>query len=175
MTQAPTRRPGWLPWPAILLAAITVGPVAAQAPETGEMSPVEATVPQSLLLEFLADPSTFFLIDARSPEEYAESHIDHAINVPHDRLGDYDERLPEARDGTVVVYCRTGRRAGLLKAQLLERGYTDVRVLHEDQIFSSGDLMVFNCGTQAAKPPGEGETAVEETADKARDKAREEE
>jgi rhodanese-related sulfurtransferase len=125
------------------------------------MSAVEAAVPQSLLLEFLADPSTFVLIDARSPEEYAESHIDRAINVPHDRLGEDDLNLPEAREGTVVVCCRSGRRAGLLKAQLLERGYTDVRVLQEDQIFSSGDLMVFNCGAQAAKSPAASETVAD--------------
>jgi rhodanese-related sulfurtransferase len=152
-----------------LFAAFAAGPVAAQAPETGEMSPVEAAVPQSLLLGFLADPSTFVLIDARSPEEYAESHIDRAINIPHDRLGEYDQSLPEARDGTVVVYCRTGRRAGLLRAQLLERGYTDVRVLQEGQIFSSGDLMVFNCGAQASKSAAASENAAEETADKARE------
>ena len=141
---------------------MAAGPLAAQTLETGEMSPVETAVPQSLLLEFLADPSAFVLIDARSPEEYAESHIDRAINVPHDRLGEYDESLPEARDGTVVVYCRTGRRAGLLRAQLLERGYTDVRVLQEDQIFSSGDLMVFNCGAQASKSPAASEAAADE-------------
>jgi rhodanese-related sulfurtransferase len=123
------------------------------------MSPVPP-LPQSLLLAFLADPSTFALVDARSPEEYAESHIDGAINVPHDRLDEYDEGLPAALDRTVVVYCRTGKRAGRLQAQLEARGYTDVRVLGPDQIFARGGLMVFNCGTQSSESPAGLDTAA---------------
>ena len=39
-------------------------------------------VPQSLLLKFLADNATFTLVDARSTEEFAASHITGAINLP---------------------------------------------------------------------------------------------
>jgi rhodanese-related sulfurtransferase len=144
------------------VTAFVGGPAIAEAPDpVGEplMSPVHAPVPQSLLLEYLADPSTFTLIDARSPEEYAESHIDGAINVPHDRLEEFAGGLPTARDGTVVVYCRTGKRAGRLQAQLAERGYSDVRVLEASQISSSDGLMVFNCGAYST-PPAAGESAA---------------
>jgi rhodanese-related sulfurtransferase len=115
------------------------------------MSPVESAVPQSLLLKFLADKSTFTLIDARSPAEFAESHIDGAINVPHDQLDAYDRSLPSSPGATVIVYCRTGKRAGKLQAQLTERGFRDVRVLKPGQIFASEALMVFNCGATTEK------------------------
>lgn len=124
---------------------------AAASDETAAMPPVESAVPQSLLLKFLADKSTITLIDARSPEEYAESHIDGAINVPHDQLDDYDRSLPASPDDTVIVYCRTGNRAGKLQAQLTERGFRDVRVLQPGQIFASEGLMVFNCGATTEK------------------------
>lgn len=114
--------------------------------ETAAMSPVDSAVPQSLLLKFLADKTAFTLIDARSPEEYATTHIDGAVNIPHDQLADYEEELPALLDTPVVVYCRTGKRAGLLQSQLAQLGYTDVRVLRPEQIFTSDNLMVFNCG-----------------------------
>lgn len=145
----------------LLLAAASAGSAMAQAPEpaTGTAA---SPVPQALLLDFLADRSTFTLIDARSPEEYAEAHIDGARNVPHDQLDSHLDALPAAPGATIVVYCRTGKRAGRLKAQLAERGYTDVRVLQPEQIFSSGDLMVFNCGVSDSNSPAAIETAAAE-------------
>lgn len=140
----------------MLLAAVSGGAAMAQPPDAAPVtaaSPAEPPVPQSLLLDFLADQSTFTLLDARSPEEYAESHIDGARNLPHDQLDSHVDALPPALDAPIVVYCRTGKRAGRLKAQLIERGYTDVRVLQPEQIFSSGGLMVFNCGLPDSMSP----------------------
>lgn len=147
----------------MLLAAVSTGFAMAQppGPAAGPAgSPLEPAVPQSLLLDYLADKSAFTLIDARSPGEYAESHIDGARNVPHDDLEQHLDALPAALDETIVVYCRTGKRAARLKAQLTERGYSDVRVLQPDQIFSSGDLMVFNCGVPESKPPAASDSAA---------------
>lgn len=135
-------------WLAVLIAtAIAMGAAYATPPdETAAMSPVDSAVPQSLLLRFLADKTTFTLIDARSPDEYAITHIDGAVNIPHDHLADYDQTLPASLDTPLVVYCRTGKRAGQLQSQLAQLGYTNVRVLQPEQIFASDNLMVFNCG-----------------------------
>ena len=49
------------------------------------------------------------MIDVRTPDEYAESHIDGAINIP---LDDIASRLDEISSAEpVVVYCRSGGRA----------------------------------------------------------------
>jgi phage shock protein E len=98
-------------------------PAAGAAPE----------VPQPLLLEYLADHSRFTLLDARSPAEYHTSHIAGAVNVPFDAIAGKEGLLPADHDALIVVYCRTGRRAGKLRDQLVELGYTDVRVLRPEQ------------------------------------------
>ena len=66
------------------------------------------------------------VIDARTPEEYSEGHLEGAVNLPHDRLQDYLEVLPGDKSRPILIYCQSGRRAGKLKAQLEERGYSQV-------------------------------------------------
>lgn len=103
-------------------------------------------VPRSLLLQFLTDQSTFTLIDARSPDEFAVTHIAGAINVPHDATDGFTPLLPSDLSAPIVIYCQTGNRARQLRSMLLERGYTNVGVLKPDQIFWFDNMAVFNCG-----------------------------
>jgi phage shock protein E len=103
-------------------------------------------VPQKLLLSFLPDNTTLTLFDARSPEEFAVSRIGGAINVPHDSAVEAAEVLPADRSEPIVVYCKTGIRAGALRHQLQERGYSDVRIFQPDQVFWFDGITVFNCG-----------------------------
>ena len=50
-----------------------------------------------------AGPPDFVLVDARSPEAYAEGHLPGAISLPHATIdADAVSRLP---DGPLVVYC----------------------------------------------------------------------
>lgn len=129
----------------LLLAALPMIPAtAADSPLPN--SPIQH-VDRDLLLGFLADNDTLTLIDARSPEEFAEQHLPGAINVPFDAVDANATQLPDDKARPVVVYCRSGKRAGLLKETLAARGYTDVRVLPREQIFWEDDFMVFNCGT----------------------------
>jgi len=107
-------------------------------------------VDRDLLLGFLADNSTLTLIDARSPEEFAELHLPGAINVPFDALDANAELLPEDTAKPIVIYCRTGTRAGLLKEQLIAKGYADVQILPREQMHWQNDFMVFNCSTESA-------------------------
>lgn len=109
------------------------------------------TIPQSLLLEFLADNSRFTLLDARTPAEYEKSHIAGAVNVPHDSVDELTPQVPEKRDELLVVYCKTGKRAALLQAELRNRGYTDVHVLKPDRIIWFDDMAVFNCATPSSE------------------------
>ena len=111
-------------------------------------------MPQSLLLKFLADNETFTLLDARSPKEFAASHINGAINLPHDSAGDELSSLPSDLNAPIVVYCKTGKRARRLQAALVERGYSNVRVLLPEQIVWFDNMAVFNCGTPAAGQTG---------------------
>jgi rhodanese-related sulfurtransferase len=123
---------------------------------TAADSEVQATplprVERELLLGFLANPDSLTLLDARSPEEYSAQHLPGARNIPFDALDSHLDALPSDKDKAIVIYCRTGRRAGLLRDALLERGYTDVQVLPQEQIFWNDNFMAFNCSTEIADP-----------------------
>lgn len=103
-------------------------------------------IDQSELLEYLAGGDNFTLIDARSAEEYAEGHVARAVSVPHDSGDAHLRFLPADLDAPLVVYCKSGRRSSLLRDALVERGYSNVRVLGPRQIFWWDTGPVFNCG-----------------------------
>ena len=50
------------------------------------------------------------IIDVRNPEEFAEGHIPHAINIPNPSITNRD--IPELPDKNqeLLVYCRSGQR-----------------------------------------------------------------
>lgn len=79
------------------------------------------------------------LIDVRTPEEYAEGHLEDALNINW-----YDADFAEKFDGmdkqkTVYVYCKSGRRSleaqeklksvGFKNVINLEGGYDAVKVI----------------------------------------------
>lgn len=146
-----------------LLAATTLALVAGVATAATASDPAPRLVDRSLLLGFLADPSTLTLIDARSPAEYAARHVAGAVNVPADQLDSYRHALPASRSAPIVVYCATGQRASRLREALADLGYQDVRVLPRRQLFWTDTIMVFNCGVEDAAPVAAG-TAGRATA-----------
>lgn len=93
-----------------------------------------AGVDPELLIAFGLDTDVLTLIDARTPEEHAAAHIPGAINVPFDAVEANASLLPADKERPVVVHCKTGKRAGLLKEQLDAMGYADVQILPGEQI-----------------------------------------
>lgn len=89
--------------------------------------PVVAPVTQEALLERQqrAD-ADLVVLDVRSPGEFAAGHVPGALNIPHDRIGEHLAEVP--RDKDVVLYCQSGRRAGIAAQVLAEQGYT--RLFH---------------------------------------------
>jgi rhodanese-related sulfurtransferase len=63
------------------------------------------------------------LLDVRTPAEYAAGHVDGAVNIPVQVLG---QRLGDvgAKDRPVVVYCQSGGRSARAAAELRQAGYT---------------------------------------------------
>lgn len=65
-----------------------------------------------------------FLLDVRTPEEFAEGHLPGAELIPVQSLA---ARLGEVpKDRPVVVYCRSGKRSAQAAAILRDAGRTDV-------------------------------------------------
>ena len=65
------------------------------------------------------------LIDVRTPAEFARGSVPGAKNVPYEELL---QRLDAfgSHEQTVILFCESGRRAGLAKAILVQQGWTDV-------------------------------------------------
>ena len=66
------------------------------------------------------------VLDVRTQEEYEKKHIPGALLVPIEELreGNFDS-LPD-KDATILIYCRTGRRAIEATEILASNGYKNV-------------------------------------------------
>ena len=70
------------------------------------------------------------LLDVRSAEEYAEGFIKGAINIPHTEVNKILAKV--SADDTVILYCRSGRRAGIVAKMLATKGYKKLYQLDGD-------------------------------------------
>ncbi|OPC38605.1 rhodanese-like domain-containing protein [Elizabethkingia miricola] len=72
----------------------------------------------------LVNDNKTFLVDVRTPEEYNAEKIEGAVNIPLDQV---ESRLSEFRGKkNIVVYCRSGIRAGKAKDLLQKNNIPDV-------------------------------------------------
>ncbi len=67
------------------------------------------------------------IIDVRTPAEYAAGHIDGAVNIPFESIGEKIGLLKGiGKDSAILLYCQSGRRSGLAKTTLEQQGYRKV-------------------------------------------------
>ena len=92
--------------------------------------PVLATVTQEELLSRASGADAPFVLDVRTHEEFAAGHVPGAANIPHDQVAARIAEVP--KDRPVVLYCRSGRRAGMAAQELAGRGYTRLALLEGD-------------------------------------------
>ena len=70
-----------------------------------------------------------FLLDVRTPGEFAEGHLAGAVNVPVQELEATLASLPIDRNREIIVYCRSGARSSRARNVLLKAGYSKVEDL----------------------------------------------
>ncbi len=93
---------------ALLTAMGLVFGLSACAPEKMEMGSVTA------------------VIDVRTPMEFAEGHLEGAVNIDVQTM-DFASRIQELDTaGTYVVYCRSGNRSGVAIEQMKTLGFTNL-------------------------------------------------
>ncbi|MFT6194146.1 MAG: rhodanese-related sulfurtransferase [Cognaticolwellia sp.] len=100
------------------------------------------TISQQALLTLIATPANkTVILDVRTVEEFAEGHIAGAINISHEQININLNKIIALKDQTVVVYCRSGRRAISAENDLRAAGFSDLRHLEGDMIkWQSADL-----------------------------------
>ena len=66
------------------------------------------------------------IVDVRTESEYREGHIENAILVPNETIGDEAPAALPDKDATLLIYCRSGRRSREASEKLLALGYRNV-------------------------------------------------
>ena len=80
-------------------------------------------------LDSLVQVRSVVLLDTRTPEEYAVSHLRHARFVDYEAFAPQDvQDIP--KDATLVVYCAVGYRSERVGEQLQAAGYQHVQNLY---------------------------------------------
>ena len=84
--------------------------------------------PQVDVEAILADPADEqpFLLDVRTPQEFASGHIAEAKNISVDDLRARYDELP--RDRMIAAYCQVGQRGYLATRILLQAGFSAVNI-----------------------------------------------
>jgi len=90
----------------IIGVALAGGCVQAQIIE--DITPQEAFT----LIQNNQDNPDFVIIDVRTPQEFAEEHIENAINMDYYSETFRDELNNLDKNKTYLVYCRSGKRSG---------------------------------------------------------------
>ena len=66
------------------------------------------------------------LIDVRTSAEYAQEHLDGALNIDYTVIGRDITSAGVDKDDTVILYCRTGNRSGIALQTLKAMGFSRV-------------------------------------------------
>ena len=71
-------------------------------------------------LDQILEKNNYIIVDVRTPEEYGESHVKGSLNIPYDEI---DENVELDKTKTIIVYCKSGKRAGIAYDTLKDLGY----------------------------------------------------
>jgi rhodanese-related sulfurtransferase len=67
-----------------------------------------------------------FVVDVRTPREFAEGHLEGATLIPIQQFQSRLGELAAHRDQPVFIYCRTGNRSTVAAKLLIDAGFTNV-------------------------------------------------
>lgn len=71
----------------------------------------------------------YYILDVREPDEFAEGHIEGAVNIPLGKLiRDLNQGIIP-KDKHIVVHCRSGGRGAIALETLKKKGFKNVQNL----------------------------------------------
>jgi phage shock protein E len=88
----------------------------------GFFSALFGTADNSKLIEVINQGA--FLVDVRSPSEFASGSVKGAINIPLDNLQQQITKFKAKQN--IVVFCRSGNRSSMAKNILSQSGFKNV-------------------------------------------------
>ena len=72
------------------------------------------------MIERVLKEKNYVVVDVRTKEEYEDSHVKNALNIPYDEI---DENTDLPKDKIIMVYCRSGKRSNIAYNTLKKLGY----------------------------------------------------
>ena len=116
----------------ILIAGIVVGVIAVAAVGikqhvTADQEGAEYTsITMEDAKEIFQEKGDYLIVDVRRADEFAEGHIQGAINIANeDIVSSEPAELPD-KDQVIYVYCRSGNRSKQASEKLAAMGYTNI-------------------------------------------------
>ncbi len=70
-----------------------------------------------------------FVLDVRTPGEYAQGHLERAVHIPVQQLSGRLSELPTDKTTPILVYCAVGGRSSVAAVLLKTKGYANVHDL----------------------------------------------
>jgi rhodanese-related sulfurtransferase len=89
-----------------------------------------SNISQQELLE--VNTNNVVIVDVRTLEEFQQGHVPNAINVPLSDIIDNPAILTPFKEKLIVLYCRSGYRAGKASEALHKEGHENLRHLEGD-------------------------------------------
>ncbi|MEN8077950.1 rhodanese-like domain-containing protein [Clostridioides difficile] len=85
--------------------------------------------------------SNLTIIDVRRYNEFKESKIPNAINIPVEELEWEIEDLGDNKDKPILIYCKAGHKSALACQMLEEEGFTNLYNLGQGILGYKGTLV----------------------------------
>ncbi len=121
---------------AAVLVALTLSACGSDATSTSDTEPPGTTIsaaagirlvqPDEAAATIADSPEDLVILDVRTPEEFAEGHIDGAVMIDFYRDDFAAEVAKLDPDVPYVLYCRSGNRSGQTTALMTELGFNAV-------------------------------------------------
>jgi phage shock protein E len=78
------------------------------------------------LTTFGKDAAMPLVIDVRTVAEWDKGHLEGAVLIPYDQIGEKIGVVIKDKSQRIYVYCRTGHRSRIAKEALEKLGYKDI-------------------------------------------------
>jgi len=75
---------------------------------------------------FGKDAAMPLVIDVRTVQEWDKGHLEGAVLMPYDQIGEKIGAVVKNKSQRIYLYCRTGHRASIAKEALEKMGYKDI-------------------------------------------------
>jgi phage shock protein E len=66
------------------------------------------------------------IVDVRTESEWVAGHLEGAVLIPYERIGDEISKVASDKKEQIYLYCRSGRRTGIAEKTLKNAGYENL-------------------------------------------------